>query len=441
MWSIRSVNPPKCERVVGEGEYLLVLGAEQSLRERGVIAAVRAFPGMIFAVTPKAVLGKNRHFDHTLSANPVAPEEVLQAVVEFEKCNNGLKPCAVVTLNEWTLETARAISDHYNLPFHSQTTITNCRNKQLMKICFESNNLPCAKSKRISSKDELSTIPQFLPFPVVLKPIDFGGSGGVRKANNPEELAEAYQAALTHTSLYAATFRISNESFLIEEYIESDVEVSVEVLCTKAGYAIVSVTDKYLGPEPHFAEIGHLVPSHLNHSEKIRKLAESACAACGIELGMAHVEMRIDKKGNPILIEVAARSGGDVIMDLCERTYGTNPYELHILSFLDPSPAFGAKLVDHVQKAKATCASAVAFLCPEQGRVLKIHSPDSLPPSVINLYITGQIGMESKGQIDWSSRFGMVEFRMPITESTAKNFTHIDIAKNLSSQIFEMEKT
>ena len=57
-------------------------------------------------------------------------------------------------------------------------------------------------------------------------------------------------------------FKVNSNEFLVEEFIKSDDEVSVEVLCGKDFYKVITVTEKYLSPKPWFTEMGHVVPSH-----------------------------------------------------------------------------------------------------------------------------------------------------------------------------------
>jgi hypothetical protein len=151
MWFTQGSRPFNPRPRPADDGYLLVLGAEQSFRERGLVAALRAFAGPVVSITPKSMTGKSRYFDHTLHGNPVNPQDALEAIARFERETGGCKPCAVVALNEWTLESSHAIATLYNLPFHEQETISNCRNKHQMKTCLQSHNLTCAKAVTVST--------------------------------------------------------------------------------------------------------------------------------------------------------------------------------------------------------------------------------------------------------------------------------------------------
>lgn len=78
---------------------------------------------------------------------------------------------------------------------------------------------------------------------------------------------DAYRKSKQIMETYADTFHLSKNKFLIETFIDSDDEVSVEVLCGHHFYEVITVTEKYLSPRPWFTEMGHLVPSHRYKNE------------------------------------------------------------------------------------------------------------------------------------------------------------------------------
>lgn len=56
-----------------------------------------------------------------------------------------------------------------------------------MKSLFEKANIPTAKSIQFNDATELKECIKEFTFPVIIKPMDFGGSGGVYLANNEKE--------------------------------------------------------------------------------------------------------------------------------------------------------------------------------------------------------------------------------------------------------------
>ncbi|WP_203121260.1 ATP-grasp domain-containing protein [Campylobacter bilis] len=268
-------------------------------------------------------------------------------------------------------------------------------------------------------------------FPLIIKPYDFGGSGGVIVAFNEKEAIEGLRQAKELIAKYKQSFKIQGDKYLIEEYISSKEEVSVEVLCGKNFYKSLCVSEKYLSDDPYFSEMAHLVPSHRQNDYALNDLAHKACKALGIDRGIAHVEIKI-KEGKFYLIEVGARTGGDGIMDQIENAFEFNPYYLHIASYL------GVDLSNFkIPKPKRT--SSIAFLKAKAGKIKKINLPREFPKELTSIKITTSIGNESVVPKDWSTREGVVEFAWENHFFKEKTNLPIDLANTLSEQIFELE--
>ena len=172
---------------------------------------------------------------------------------------------------------------------------------------------------------------------------------------------------------YKNAFKIAGDKYLIEKYIDSQEEVSVEILCFKDKCITLSVTEKYLSPKPYFSEMAHLVPSHRNLDKKLNQIAHSAALALGIDKGLAHVEIKI-LEDSYWVIEVGARTGGDGILDQVEKAFGINPYALHIASYL-------GRDLSNFQMPEPKGSAFIGFLKAKEGKIQKIHYPliDDLP--------------------------------------------------------------
>jgi formate-dependent phosphoribosylglycinamide formyltransferase (GAR transformylase) len=219
----------------------------------------------------------------------------------------------------------------------------------------------------------------------------------------------------------------------VEEYIEARQEVSVEVICHEDTQRVIAVTDKYLGDEPYFVETGHSVPSVYQDNLTVRSVAEKACAALGIRYGIAHVEMRVMPSGEVRIIEVGARTGGDCIMDLVSRAFGVNPYYLHVQSYLGITPSLPERL-------EPKGLAAVAFLKADTGVIRSVSSPKALPESVVNLQVTAKPLDTSHAPISWKFREGSVELFWPAKKPEPGYQGHLQIAKELSQNLFQVAR-
>ncbi|MFQ3905186.1 ATP-grasp domain-containing protein [Staphylococcus sp. Mo2-7] len=283
-------------------EYLLLLGADQFLRERSYAGGKSIGDFQIWTAIKDSKYKYNAYFDFCIDADPLSYEDIKNEIDYYK--TQGYEPRSIVPLNDWTLKVANKLNKDYGLPYLDDEVVEACRNKYLMKGLFEKADIPTPKSELFETIEQLKELIQTFEFPVIIKPVDFGGSGGVYLAHNEAECKEAYMKSQKVMVAYADSFKVSKNTFLIEAFIDSNEEVSVEVLCGENFYEVITVTEKYLSPRPWFTEMGHLVPSHRYKDENIKKLAIQSCKSLGINRGVAHIEIKI-KDNNLYVIEAA----------------------------------------------------------------------------------------------------------------------------------------
>lgn len=155
-------------------------------------------------------------------------------------------------------------------------------------------------------------------FPAVVKPTDYGGSGGVRIVRGPDDMPDAFHFALEATR---------NGQVAVDRYV-SGREYSVEAVTWAPGKTqIVAVTEKHLSRPPYFAEVGHASPAVLSDTdhEQLERATIQVLDGLGMEAGVSHSEFRMTPDG-PILMEVAGRPAGDQIPRLVALATGWNLY-------------------------------------------------------------------------------------------------------------------
>ncbi|MGI8667033.1 MAG: ATP-grasp domain-containing protein [Jatrophihabitans sp.] len=413
------------------GKYLLVFGATMPLRERAIVAAVRVFDGPIATVSPTARTRSGKFFDHILTGDPSNPDSALQAVLNFEQ-RTGLTPAAVVPFIDGSLMAGRAIADHYRLPYLSRQSIEDSSiNKNRMKDRLLAAGLATPRYRQVGGVAELDAAIDEFGLPCVIKPSAFGGSLGVRLITDRAEAAEAYRYVRTIIDDNAATFSVKNRAVQVEEFCVLAGEVSVEVLNHHDRRSVLAVVDKSLGPKPYFAEVGHRLPSVHSARQDVRELAVDACAAVGLEFGLAHVEIRLEGDQQPQIIEVGARTAGGGILDLVERAYGVAPYELHVRSYLDR--------LDGLPPATAAAGvAAIAVLKAPAGQIAELRTPDAVDAAVDSYEVLAPVGALSAAvPANYLTREGYVECFWPDADpATLPADAHLRIAGELAGQIF-----
>lgn len=413
--------------------YCLLLGADQTFRDRALLGAARATAMPIAIMQRNAPVARNLAADLVIPGIPFHPEAALDAVQRFE-AQTGARPGAVVPLGELTVQPGLAIAEHYGLPYLSRSCIDAARDKAVSKSLFEAAGLPIPAYARFSTREDLATLMAQFAYPVVLKPAQFGGSEGVRLARTPQELDEAYAECVGAMSGAMEQYGLPDNQFVIEEYIDAPNEVSVEVINSPSGRSVIAVTDKYLSPHPYFAEIGHSVPSVFTTGCRIRTVALDACKALGVDRGVAHVELRIRSDGDPVLMEVNARTSGGGITNLVERVTGINLYEMHTWTYTrdDLPPSIPTK-----PKGRA----AIAFLKGVNGRITNLILPSAreIPEDVTSFHFYANPGDLVKKAMNSLTRDGAIEFYWPDDLAQTKTERHLDVAAELSTRLIVVD--
>lgn len=220
---------------------------------------------------------------------------------------------AVVTIaSDLAVLTVNYIAQQLHLIGNDDRYSCDMTNKYAMRTCFFRAGLPSPAFVRVTSENV--SIPE-MTYPVIVKPTDRSGSRGVEKVEECKTLQIAVKRAL-------------NESFakevVVEEFIKGR-EISVESISWKGKHYILAFTDKVTTEEPYFVELEHHQPAQLSDEtrETVGEIVKSALNALHISYGASHAELKIQENGQPVLIEVGARMGGDFIgSDLVQLSTG-----------------------------------------------------------------------------------------------------------------------
>lgn len=176
-------------------------------------------------------------------------------------------------------------------------------NKFTMRQCFTAAGIPNPLYKMVKIIAELDEIE--MSFPCIVKPVDSGGSQGVTKVNDVEELHNAFKRAMEYSK---------NGGVIVEQFIDGR-EFSVEYISHNGTHYCLQITDKVTSGEPYFVELAHHQPAQISVelASRMKNMVEKALTALNIENSASHTEIKLDSKGDLYIIEVGARMGGDYI--------------------------------------------------------------------------------------------------------------------------------
>lgn len=188
-----------------------------------------------------------------------------------------------------------------------------CMNKEYTKRILATNpEIPLAKSVFVRKGEDFKEMTKDLKYPVFTKPVSEGSSFGMTKVNTPDELEDAYNAAIKY-----------NDDVLIEEFIsgafvtvgvlEKDGKnIPTEILEIRPKNEWYDFESKYT---PGMSEF--VLPAELDEemTKKVKHIAVLAHETAGCR-GLSRVDFMISKDGIPYVIEINTSPGMTATSDL-----------------------------------------------------------------------------------------------------------------------------
>jgi D-alanine-D-alanine ligase len=192
----------------------------------------------------------------------------------------------------------QAVLELLGLPYTGSGVLASAlsMDKLRTKLCWQGMGLPTPKWFVLKSEQDVDSCIAHLRFPVMVKPAMEGSSIGMSKAGNRDELLTALQVAAQYgCEVYA------------EQWVHGK-EYTVAVLGGEALPVInLETPNTFYDFEAkyHADTTRYHCPCGLNEvqEQQLQVLAQTACAGLGVK-GWARVDVFIDEKGGPQLIEV-----------------------------------------------------------------------------------------------------------------------------------------
>lgn len=283
---------------------------------------------------------------------------------------------------ESALPTVAYVAQKLGLISNSEESIKLTQSKFAQRQALEATGIPVPKYYQIKSKEDLSLVD--CHYPVIVKPVDSGGSQGICKVETPDGLVEAYR--------YAKDYSKSGH-VIVEEFIDGR-EFSVEYISHAGKHYFLQITDKVTSGAPRFVEMEHHQPAEIPIDvwNRIKLMVEASLSALKVENSASHTEIKLNNKGELFIIETGARMGGDFISsDLVRLSTGYD--------FVDGAIRLSVGLFEKPIKP-IHIHSGVYFyskLVPEIGKVIRNHEKY---PEIVEWEYSEEPLMEVKSNAD-----------------------------------------
>ena len=360
--------------------------------------------GRLFARTARSmgflpVLITTRPERYAYLSEDGAPEVVVVPRIDEDELHEaigrrwdgGAGVAGITSSSEYFIATAAALAARFGLPGPDAASVRAARDKSWQREVLAAGGVASPAFRAVSSAPEAVAAAREIGFPVVLKPVDGSGSVGVRAC------ADAAEAA-SHAALLFASGG-EGARVLVESLVAGD-EFSVEVFSGR----VVGITRKHLGAPPFFVEAGHDYPADVS-AEAASALAGTVTrgtALLGLGWGPLHWELRIDREGRAVPMEVNPRLAGGFIPELVRHAEGIDLIRETLRLVVGRKPG--------LVRAHRRHASIRFLFAPGAGRLAAIEGmSDALRrPDVVEVRAYRRAGDELAVHGDFRDRIGHV---------------------------------
>ncbi|MGW6979841.1 ATP-grasp domain-containing protein [Streptomyces sp. NPDC054932] len=310
-----------------DGVVILVGSGQRAYREYLLAGASRRRPTWILdAVDPtwqeQYVLGSTTV--ELLDRERLVPDtEGLIKAAEAVAAEH--RVVGVFSYDETLVVTTALMAERLGLPGLTSRGADNCRNKHHTRQLLTAAGLPQPHFAYVTDAETALATADSFGYPVVLKPRGMGASIGVIRVDGPEGVRGAFEVADTAS-------RGGNSDYeggvLVEECVMGP-EISIDGVVFDGAWTPLFLAHKEVGLAPYFEETGHVVSATdpLLADEELLHVLRAAHRELGIGYGITHTEVKLTTRG-PVIIEVNARLGGDLIPYLGSLATGVEPGEL-----------------------------------------------------------------------------------------------------------------
>ncbi|MEM9359670.1 MAG: ATP-grasp domain-containing protein [Pseudomonadota bacterium] len=240
-----------------------------------------------------------------------------------------------------------------------------CRDKSFSRERLRAAGVLQPDSRYCLDENEAIQAAEAVGYPVIVKPRGMGGSIGVARADDKDQLVLRFREADAASMAGADEFK---RGAIVEQYVDGP-EVSIDGRIVDGKYEQLFIARKTVGLPPHFEETGHVVDSEDPLLQDCSLLATLIAAHDAIEIqnGITHTEAKLTRSGW-VIIEINGRLGGDLIPYLATLATGLQAGRI-------AAQIACGDLVDDQQRT-TNKAAAISFSYPQRAIVVDaVHLP------------------------------------------------------------------
>ena len=223
----------------------------------------------------------------------------------------------IVALDDFDVEKAAHLREHFRIPGMGQTTGRHFRDKLAMRMKAKEAGIRVPMFSSLFNDNEIFEFTQKVQYPCVVKPRSEASATGIRKVYNSEQLWEVVH--------YLGDRR---HDYLVEQFRPGDV-FHVDSLSVQGDFVFTRAS-QYLSTPMEVAHGGGIfrsvtVPFDSADDRALRKINAEVMRAFGMNYSASHSEFIKDHEtGEMIFLETASRVGGANLAEMVEASSGIN---------------------------------------------------------------------------------------------------------------------
>ncbi len=225
----------------------------------------------------------------------------------------------VVFASDASAPTAAFVAEQMGLPGNPLSSVNILTRKDLFRNFLQANNFNVPQHIQVSSLGEAQQAYARWKKPVMVKPVDASGSKGVSKVEEINKLPDAYEQAIS----FSKAGKVIMEEFI--QRVGYQIAGDGFVLDGKLVFRCFAQEHFNTVGNPH-VPIGESFPLLLSDAvqSKVDSEIERAMQLLGMKAAELNFDIVINTEGKIFLMEIAPRSGGNLISEVIRFSTGVN---------------------------------------------------------------------------------------------------------------------
>lgn len=272
--------------------------------------------------------------------------------------------------------TAAYVAEQLGLPTNPYESVRILTDKNRFRDFLEENGYLTPAHAVFCNQEKALDFASKIGFPVMVKPVDSSGSKGVFCVNCVNEFATAFNEALSYSR---------SNVLIIEKYVESQgYQIDGDGFLIDGVLRYFGVMDQHKDARcDPFTSVASSIPSlqAAEHQEKAHQIVQEIVTKLNMKMGGLNIEYIVTKEGEIQILEIAPRSGGNLISDTIKYSNGVD------LATGAVKTALGISCEDILQKGEQKCVSSYIIPSPQSGIFKELMIDDRIKEDILQQWL------------------------------------------------------